>query len=59
MPTPLAATLVDQNGHPIGEYADKAVLGRDTLIPISIGGRQVAEVISDDARGTRMTLKDR
>jgi len=50
--------LTDANGRQLGEYTHNERLGVDMLMPISIGGQQVAEVKSHDLRGTRLTISD-
>ena len=50
--------LVGANNEPIGEFThvEKSFTFVDMMMPISVGGFQIAEVRSDDARGTRMSV---
>ncbi len=49
-------TMVHANGQPLGEFTFNPRLGKDMLVPISVGGYQVAEITSTDLRGTKLTM---
>ncbi len=50
--------LVDPTGRQLGEYSHNERFGVDMLMPISLGGDQIAEIRSHDGGGKKLTISD-